>query len=268
MRKIRKIRKIWKDFNLCNLFNSVSIIMYFFWRLLLAHLLADFTFQTDRIAKWKREDISGVFFHVLIFLFFAVVINYQYLPQKNFAVALMVIAMLHVVEDKWRAYNIVKYNSPDDIVFFLWDQFVHILFIFVLVPEDPIGAITEKWVVLAIIFIAASNFSTILIYFVKKLFYSDACVITQEKYHGIIERVLIVVCFVITGKWYWIVLSSVVLLVLIERFSMKKINNKLDFSIHNILTSNVMAIILSIIAHGVWCHLPPPIFLDNFFSPF
>ena len=84
--------------------------MYFFWRLLLAHLLADFTFQTDRIAKWKREVISGIFFHVLIFLFFAVAINYQYLPQKDFALALLILAVTHVIEDQWRVFSIKRWN--------------------------------------------------------------------------------------------------------------------------------------------------------------
>ncbi|MFH0947767.1 MAG: DUF3307 domain-containing protein [Elusimicrobiota bacterium] len=226
--------------------------MYFFWRLLLAHLLADFTFQTDRIAKWKREDISGIFFHVLIFLFFAVTMNYQYLPQKNFAIALLILAASHIIEDQWRVYSINKYNSPDNIVFFLFDQFVHILLIFVLAPKDPIGAETAKWVFIIIIFVVATHFSTILIYFIKKLFYSDVGISTQEKYHGIVERLLIVACFIIQGKWFWIVLLFAVGLVVVERFSLKKIDNKLDFSAFNIITSNTMAVILSIIARSVW----------------
>mgnify|MGYP001559081174 CR=1 FL=1 len=226
--------------------------MYFFWRLLLAHLLADFTFQTDRIAKWKREDISGIFFHVLIFLFFAVAINYQYLPQKDFAVAILILAATHVIEDQWRVYSITKYNSPDNIGFFLGDQFVHILLIFVLAPKNPIGAETEKWVFILIIFVAAAQFSTILIYFIKKLFYADARIITQEKYHGIAERILIVACFIIPGKWYWLILPCAVLLVIVERFSLKKTDNDLDFSAFNIITSNAIAVILSITARSVW----------------
>ena len=41
--------------------------MDIFWRLVLAHLLADFTFQTDFIAKWKRESIFGGLIHSFIF---------------------------------------------------------------------------------------------------------------------------------------------------------------------------------------------------------
>ncbi|MEW6555937.1 MAG: DUF3307 domain-containing protein [Elusimicrobiota bacterium] len=226
--------------------------MYFFWRLLLAHLLADFTFQTDRIAKWKREDISGVFFHVLIFLFFAVAINYQYLPLRDFAVALLILGITHIIEDQWRVYSITKYNSPDSIGFFLWDQFVHILLIFVLAPRDPIGVRTEKWVLLFIIFIIVSHFSTIFIYFLKKLFYSDARIITAEKYHGIIERLMLVGCFIIPGKWYWFILPVAVVLVIGQRLSIKKLNSQLDFSAFNILASNIIGVVFSILARGIW----------------
>ncbi|MDD5688574.1 MAG: DUF3307 domain-containing protein [Elusimicrobia bacterium] len=226
--------------------------MYFFWHLLLAHMLADFTFQTDRIAKWKRENISGVFFHVLIFLFFAVAINYQYLPQKDFAVALLILAISHIIEDQWRVYSITKYNSPDDLGFFLWDQFVHILLIFVLAPKNPIGIETEKWIILLIILIVASHFTAILIYFIKKFFYSNANIVTQEKYHGIIERLIIVGCFIIPGKWYWIILPFVIILVVGERISIKKISSQLDFSAFNIIASNVIGVVLSVLARTVW----------------
>ncbi|OGS46558.1 MAG: hypothetical protein A2539_01635 [Elusimicrobia bacterium RIFOXYD2_FULL_34_15] len=226
--------------------------MYFFWRLLLAHLLADFTFQTNRIAKWKRESISGVLFHVLIFLFFAVAINYQYLPQRDFALALLLLAISHVIEDQWRVYSITKYNSPDNFGFFLWDQFVHVLLIFVLAPKNPIAIDTEKWVILTIIFILATHFSTIFIYFSKKTFFSDSSIINQEKYHGIVERLTIVGCFIIPGKWYWLILPAVVVMVIIERFSMKKSATKLDYSALNVLISNGIAVILSITARIVW----------------
>lgn len=226
--------------------------MYFFWRLLLAHILADFTFQTNRIAKWKREDVSGVFFHVLIFLFFAVAINYQYLPRRDFALALLILAASHVIEDQWRVYSITKYKSPDNLIFFLWDQFVHILLIFVLAPKDPIEASPEKWVYIVIIFVLASHFSTVFIYFLKKAFYSDATIVTEEKYHGIVERLLIVGCFIIPGKLYWIIMPVAAILIIGQRLSIKNMQPNLDFSTFNIATSSIIGIVLSILARVVW----------------
>lgn len=226
--------------------------MYFFWRLLLAHILADFTFQTNRIAKWKREDISGVFFHVLIFLFFAVAINYQYLPRRDFALALLILAASHIIEDQWRVYSITEYKSPDNIIFFLWDQFVHVLLIFVLSPKDPIEAAPEKWVYIVIVFILASHFTTVFIYFLKKIFHPEAIIVTEEKYHGIVERLLIVGCFIIPGKWYWIIMPVAAVLIIGQRLSIKNLQPNLDFSMFNIATSNIIGIALSITARAIW----------------
>ncbi|MBN1384888.1 MAG: DUF3307 domain-containing protein [Elusimicrobia bacterium] len=214
--------------------------------------MADFTFQTNRIAKWKREDVSGVFFHVLIFLFFAVAINYQYLPRRDFALALLILAASHVIEDQWRVYSITKYKSPDNLIFFLWDQFVHILLIFVLAPKDPIEASPEKWVYIVIIFVLASHFSTVFIYFLKKAFYSDATIVTEEKYHGIVERLLIVGCFIIPGKLYWIIMPVAAILIIGQRLSIKNMQPNLDFSTFNIATSSIIGIVLSILARVVW----------------
>ena len=39
--------------------------MAIFWRLILAHFLADFTFQTNAVASWKRQSVWGMAVHVL-----------------------------------------------------------------------------------------------------------------------------------------------------------------------------------------------------------
>ncbi len=226
-------------------------MLYFFWRLLLAHLLADFTFQTDRIAKWKRESISGVYFHVLIFLFFAVAVNYQYIPRKDFAVALLILGLAHVLEDQWRVVSIQKYHSHDNIFLFLYDQFIHVLMIFVVFPKQPPFAETEKWVYLAIVIVLASHFTTIFIYFLKKLFYKNAAIVTREKYHGIMERLLVVACFLIPGRLFYAALAIAVALIAFERYSIRGAKD-LDTSVFNVTASNVMAVMFSVIARGIW----------------
>ena len=74
----------------------------------------------------------------------------------------------------------------------------------------------------------------------------------QEKYHGIFERLIIVGCFIIPGKWYWVILPSVVTMVIGERFSMKKTALKLDYSAINLTISISIAVLLSIIARTTW----------------
>ena len=226
--------------------------MYFFWNLLLAHLLADFTFQTDRIAKWKRENISGVFFHVLIFLFFAVVVNYQYLPRRDFALALLLLGITHAVEDQWRVISVTKYHSHDNIFLFLYDQLVHILLIFILAPADPPYVTTEKWIYILLIGIIVTHFAMIFIYFLKKLFDEKTLFISKEKYHGIVERLLIFGCFIIAGNWFWLGIVTIVMLVIVERRFIRRFKKDLDFSVFNIVASNIIAVSCAILARQIW----------------
>ena len=44
--------------------------MDIFWRLMFGHLLADFTFQTNFINRWKRTSFYGLLFHCLMHPFF------------------------------------------------------------------------------------------------------------------------------------------------------------------------------------------------------
>ena len=39
--------------------------MLIFWRLVLAHFIADFTLQTNKVAQWKRVSQLGMVVHVL-----------------------------------------------------------------------------------------------------------------------------------------------------------------------------------------------------------
>lgn len=227
--------------------------MYFFWRLFLAHLLGDFTFQTNRIARWKREDVSGVFFHVLIFLFFAVLINYEYLPRKDFALALLALGVTHLIEDQWRVVSVNKYHSYDNLGLFLYDQFIHILLIFVLAPPDPPHYLKpEKWVLLGIVFVAATHFSTIFIFFFKKMFDQNAAIVTQEKYQGIVERLIVGACFLIPGPIYWVTLPVIVCLVIAQRLSVKNLRKDLDYSALNLALSNGLAVLFSILARFIY----------------
>jgi len=109
----------------------------------------------------------------------------------------------------------------------------------------------EKWVLLIIVLVCASHFSAILIYFLQKIFYEKAAIVTREKYHGMVERLIVVSCFLIPGNLYYVILTFVVCLVVFERFSMRGAKN-LDFSFLNIASSNILAVSFSIIARNIW----------------
>jgi len=219
------------------------------WRLVLAHFISDFTLQTNRIARWKRESMWGVLFHSFIFGAVGLLLTYNRANEiwvtlggikLNGWGCIATLTALHFLEDSWRVWTIVKFSSPDTFGFFLWDQFIHYLMIFIFTPLD--ASITpEKWVIIAIIYILATHFTTIVIYYIEKDIIGTAVIRTDHKYYSIIERLVIVSLFLLPGSWWlfmiclWIVKSI--------WYRIKKIY---DFSWIHIVLNYSFAILLGI----------------------
>ncbi len=223
--------------------------MDIFWRLVLAHLISDFTLQTNRVAAWKRSSAWGVLFHSLIFFAVAVVLTISRASEIWFKLGqitlngwscITILTALHFLEDNWRVWTIAKLNSPDTLGFFLWDQFIHYLMIFLFTPLDE-NIAPEKYVILAIIYVIATHFMTIFIYYIEKDIFGVAVIKTQLKYYSIIERLLIVSLFLLPGHW-WLFL---VLIWLIKSviYNIKKIYS---FSWVHIILNYLLAIILGL----------------------
>src|SRR3989339_1553959 len=131
--------------------------MQIFWRLVLAHLLADFTLQTNFIAAWKRKNVWGVLAHSMVFFLCATALCFDYLAdtwiQFNSHIviqgwmAILLLTMFHFLEDEWRVWTIQRWSSPDSFLFFIWDQFIHYVLIFVASPQQN-GFYPEKTVLL------------------------------------------------------------------------------------------------------------------------
>ncbi len=97
--------------------------------LILAHLLADFTLQTDKLIRWKQKSLMGVAVHVGIF--FALTLIFL-LPFLQFFVTWLLLFLLscsHFCLDSWKIKMQKKeYNAKQ---LFILDQCLHIFFIFV-----------------------------------------------------------------------------------------------------------------------------------------
>ena len=167
--------------------------MQIFWRLILAHLLTDFTLQTNFIAGWKRKNLWGGMAHSLVFFVCSWVLCYGRLTDvwvtfgNNVVIqgwtAITLLTILHFLEDEWRVWTIQRLNSPDNIWFFLWDQFIHFVLIFVFFPVQN-GFNPEKGILLAILFILTTHYATIFIYYMEKDFFGHAELITEKKYYS------------------------------------------------------------------------------------
>lgn len=188
--------------------------MKIFFRLLLSHLLTDFTLQNNFIAGWKRKKFIGVVVHSTFFLILSFIFTYGYLnkiwfdyPIKlNGVWCLLILFLLHVIEDEYRAYNVRHYHINDTILFFLWDQIIHIVFLFVFSPYregEP-----EPLVVILCLLVIGTHATSIFILYTDILAYgkSIAHEFFRKKYFSIILRGVIMILFILLGKYYLVTL--------------------------------------------------------------
>src|SRR5688572_26516639 len=128
--------------------------MDIFWRLVLAHFVADFTFQTNKVAMWKRENHTGMMVHVMTHPVVMIILLWPYLSQVwvktpwfslNGWICISLLTLLHWLEDEWRVWSIKETGSPDSTGFFLWDPLVHLTMILALSPTLTQSRV-EPWV--------------------------------------------------------------------------------------------------------------------------
>ena len=105
--------------------------MFLFYRLLLAHIIADFPLQTNRIFKVKTNTKWGVLIHTLIVLMFSILLTLPYLVDPKVIIILLVIFLSHTVIDKLKMeYSKKTINQSTRIL--LLDQALHIAIIAIL----------------------------------------------------------------------------------------------------------------------------------------
>ncbi len=183
--------------------------MLIFWRLCFGHLLADFTFQADFVNRWKRSNFWGMLLHCAMHPVVYAALTYPYLRDTwikagRFSLAgwecILAIFVVHFIEDEWRVFTIFKLHTPDNTLYFLWDQLVHLTSIFLLTPYQIVarwqpgwqGLFPEKWPVLGCLLVLATHTSVVLVYFIEKDLFGTPFPKPSEKYFVIAERLLLV----------------------------------------------------------------------------
>ena len=133
--------------------------MDIFWRLLLAHLLADFTLQFDIVNRMKRKNVWGMSLHCLTHLATASALTWSSLPVVWFTLgpvrvngwgALAIMLTAHFLIDEIRIYSMKRLGYPDGTISFLADQVLHIYVLFLISPLHGFYGgnffMSEKWV--------------------------------------------------------------------------------------------------------------------------
>ncbi|MFN3550731.1 MAG: DUF3307 domain-containing protein [Endomicrobiia bacterium] len=184
--------------------------MKIFFRLLLAHLLADFTLQTDFIAKWKKNNFLGVVVHSLIFFILSLIFTFPELnkiwmsyPLKiNGWICLILLFLLHMLEDEYRSYNVRHYKVNDNFLFFLWDQAIHIVFLFTFSPYENFEL--EPIIIILCIFILGTHFTSIIILYLEIMLYGKELAYKNfnKKNYYIFLRLITMVFFLLPGKFF------------------------------------------------------------------
>lgn len=189
--------------------------MDIFWRLLLAHFVADFTFQTNHVASWKRESRWGMLFHVLTHPVTYLVFTWDALTlpwvqtrwfQLDGWVCIGFLALFHWLEDEWRVWSIRKTGSPDSTAFFLWDQAVHIAMLLAFSPSQP-NTSPANWVYVALCAVLLAHFTSVLIYFLENDVSGHSKVLQEKKYRYMGERFVGAGLFLLPGAWFLLALG-------------------------------------------------------------
>lgn len=108
---------------------------------ILAHLTGDFLLQTNNISKRKAESVSGVFLHTVIV--FSVKILFMSLFGLNGIIAAAISSLLHFILD-FGKFKMGNKLFRSQFIYFLVDQFAHILiilFLYKAFKTDPLAAI-------------------------------------------------------------------------------------------------------------------------------
>ena len=230
--------------------------MNIFWRLVLAHLLTDFTLQTNFIASWKRENIWGGLVHSIIFFVSGAAICWESLHSIWFNLgnvvilngwaAIAILTFFHFLEDEWRVWTIKKLNSPDSFVFFLWDQCIHYVLIFVFSPQYA-NAYPEKIILYAILFILTTHFTSIFVFYMEKGIYGQAMLPGREKYYSIAERTVAGLLLLLPGLQALNILFLVPIRIIVHR-----IWKDHGFSWVNVVVGSIMGIVFGLFARLIY----------------
>jgi hypothetical protein len=173
--------------------------------LILAHLLGDYLFQFDFLARWKSRSLWGVVAHGgIVTLTTLACASLVYPAWWRYAA---LIGVTHTAIDVVRARLIRAKDATWDMVYFLLDQAIHLGIIVLTVTLQPAAvaggrAVAPKMLAFAIGYLLLLQPAWVLLRFVVRGVWGPQAAPhlgVGEKYEPMIERVLIA-SFVLTGQ--------------------------------------------------------------------
>lgn len=236
--------------------------MFLFYRLLLAHLLADFPFQTKKIFERKVRGNFGVFIHSAIFAVTSAILCFPYLSSMGMWWAVLYCGLTHYIIDKSKIAFFFRYQI-DNLFIFLLDQLLHVLVILSIshwdifnlsqveingniLPWDTLNKAynSNEFIYGVNIFTIATYGGNILMPYLKRIFFRDDDISfsVSYAYYNMAERAVVVFLTALPSSYYLLVIPFLFIL----RILQKEGSSKEDFLI-NVLMAMVLGIILKIV---------------------
>ena len=191
--------------------------MSIFWRLVLAHLMADFLFHFNFIYNLKRtKKFSGYLLHGAVFFICALVCSQDYLalPWLDFGSfsfngtqSLFLLALLHALLDKMNPSEVRAFKGFNLFSFLLW-QAMEIMLIFIIAPVIYIPQesfiIGDKFVFILIGILINTYFFMVLIHLFKRDFRAGTYPIFDERFVSTLYRLSLYLLLLIPSFWGYI----------------------------------------------------------------
>jgi hypothetical protein len=181
-------------------------------RLLIAHFLADFVFQTDKIVDKKKDGLNSKHFYIHIAI--VGILTYLFIADWTNWWAPIIIMVLHTITDLFKSK--IRY---DNIWTFLCDQLLHILVIVLLwiaLTNNSVCClwnkiiditISNKILIIIIGYLLITIPTSILIGYLTGKWQQEIGTENEDslskagKWIGILERILILT-FILIKQWY------------------------------------------------------------------
>lgn len=190
----------------------IGISMLLFWRMVLAHLLGDFTLQSDLVAKWKRESWFGMPLHCLTHLITLLALTWPFLGQrwvygmKGWQICIA-ITLIHYIVDITRVFLIRRFNVRDGLVMFAIDQILHYYVLFlaaghIKIPEG-ISLLPVKWFIIFSLFAFTAHAVTVTGYYMdRELDHNKKYPPAGARYFLMAERIVLMLFFFLPGVFW------------------------------------------------------------------
>lgn len=195
--------------------------MDIFYRLVLAHLIADFPLQTDKVFTVKVRYRWGVLIHGFIVGLMSFILVFPYLQDIQVWTSLILLWLLHTFQDKEKIiYNLqIERNN---LWTFLTDQILHIgaigLACFGFSNLTPIiykGLVWDIYwsnkivIIIALLFVVTYG-ANVLISYIKNTIFNKELVFFhgKTKYFGILERFAVSILIWFGGAYYFLLIFS------------------------------------------------------------